>query len=210
MKTSKKNTYKIIILQNGNIKKICHIGRSKAASKEKYKEMLDEQKNIVIRKTTVRDGGKVIPAKYEIMLISDDKIDKSKLYEQTLTIEGKTFYILKRSNYNIEEKIFVIPHKKHFFFKDILDMIKEHTLLSVYLVGNKILIFDQSEMRIIFSMSSKSKIEKLYKVIRKYYLGKFFFYENMGVRKLPHHVKEGLNEYDISIKNFNKYRKEIF
>lgn len=208
MTKPKKNIYKIVILQNGEIKKIKSIGRDKDEMKIEYKSLIKESKDVIVSKNTMRDKDLVVPVRYELALLSDNKKDASSVFLESMMIKNKKFYVAAKSKYKIEEKMYVLPHKKRFYLKEILSMLNNYTILSVYLVGNRIMIFDGAEINLIFSMVSKSKIIRLYKVLKKHFLGKFFFYERKKNQKLPTFVMEKLNELDLTISKFHKYRKE--
>lgn len=208
MTKPKKNIYKIVILQNGDIKKIKSIGRDKDEMKIEYKALIKESKDVIVSKSTMRDKDIVVPVRYELALLSDNKKDASSVFLESVMIKNKKFYIVAKSKYKLEEKMYVLPHKKRFYLKEILSMLNNYTILSVYLVGNRIMIFDGAEINLIFNMVSKSKTIRLYKVLKKHFLGKFFFYERKKNQKLPIFVVEKLNELDLTVKKFHKYRKE--
>ena len=73
MTKPKKNIYKIVILQNGGIKKIKSIGRDKDEMKIEYKALIKESKDVIVSKSTMRDKDIVVPVRYELALLSDNK-----------------------------------------------------------------------------------------------------------------------------------------
>lgn len=149
----KKRKYQIILTSNGKMLKTLYSCESETLVNSKFKELIDENKNVVFPVRYINIG-KLVEARYELFIIkrNDDDPKEIKLRDEngktsTFATNDDDWVIYDRENYDKEETFWVYGYHPVFQRKNfnwicdyIIKGVDKYNIKQVLVYRNKLLI----------------------------------------------------------------------
>ena len=169
--------YKIIIVKNGKKKKVIYEGNNEIISKEKYFNIIDNNKVLFPKKSNAYK--KVKPVLYEILYLKEKHINDTPFYEKDnlgrnvpVDINSNKWSLIHKSEFFYEEKFTVFGYDKRLETKEIIKLILlkrnyKDKIKQVNYVLNKVLIYQNGDFDIIVCKNN-SDARRLYKTLREF------------------------------------------
>ena len=176
----KKNIiYRIVLILNGEYKKLLFETKERIDGYEIFRKLIKENEKIILPKKFINKKG-INPCKYGLYLLKsfgpDSEVDENKIYN------GK-WKILQYSDFNIEETFFLFGYDSRYERKDIFDIVKyllinKSKIREVLIVKNKLLIYNDDIFDMVIckcEKDAKRLNSTLYTLLNKFKSTKFIF-----------------------------------